>query len=94
MNSIVVAQTSSPTTISCDFNIDLVGACPMAAVHWPLKYFLDEDLPKNTLNLLSTDKNAHVCGALQEHLQQQIISKQQISVSHSPTTMIGPGGES
>ncbi len=66
----------------------------MAAVNWPLKYFLDEDLQKNTLNLLQTDKNAHVCGALQEHLQQEIISQQQISVSRSPTTMIGPGGES
>ncbi len=66
----------------------------MAAVNWPLKYFLDEDLQKITLNLLQTDKNAHVCAALQEHLQQEIISRQQISVSRSPTTMIGPGGES
>jgi hypothetical protein len=66
----------------------------MAAVNWPSKYFLDEDLQKYTLNLLSTHKNAHVCGAVQEHLQQEIISQQQISVSHSPTTMIGPGDES
>jgi hypothetical protein len=59
-----------------------------------LKYFLDENLQKNTLNLLPTDKKAHDCGTLQEHLQQEIISQQQISVSHSPTTMIGPGGGS
>jgi hypothetical protein len=74
MNYIVVAQASSPTIIWCDFNIDVLGECPMAAVNWPVKYFLDEDLQKDTLNLLSTDKNAHVCGALQEHLQQEIIS--------------------
>jgi hypothetical protein len=60
----------------------LLRECSMAAVNWLLQYFLDEDLQKNTVNLLWAAKTAHFHSVMEENLQQEM------TVFHWPITMI------
>jgi hypothetical protein len=49
----------------------------MAAVNWLLQSVLDEDLQKNTVNLLWAAKKAHFHSVMEENLQQEITVSQQ-----------------
>jgi len=55
----------------------LLTECPMAAVNWLLQSVLDEDLQKNTVNLLWAAKKAHFHSVMEENLQQEMTISQQ-----------------